>query len=303
MDALRLEYDRFGPWVIRVSRDDPPPLLFMPHLSRSDDPLLALKIPRHIERRDARPGMDLYDFLICLYADDLVILQRVERDVRSWACRYRDVRQLRVTRNLLRGIIHLGLPGQSFDLPYNTVSDAEMLGMVAMIRERYERPGAGPEPPQEPVIPDGTLSFYFDRLRASERRVHPERRLLAVQGTMKVAAQGSGLRRWALRAAGKRLLESMHSSDGHELMIRGRGQPYAYRWESVYGSDAWYIPLAGIREAGWREDAGNGAVELSIRTAAGLSHHVFASDNPSVAAYEAYLSGLVAAASQQEEAA
>jgi hypothetical protein len=296
MDALRLEYDRFGPWVLRVSRDDPPPPLFLPYLTRPEEPLLALKVPRHIERRNAHPGMDLYDYLICLYEDDLLVMQRLDRDVRSWSCSYRDVKQLCVTRNLLRGNIHLGLPGHSYDLPYNTISDRDMLPMVAMIRERYGRPPAGPGIAAEPEVPVGALSFYFERLRGREQDEHPARRLLAAQGTVPVDPETGGLRRFILRAAGKRLLEAMHYSDGHELIIFGRGQPYAYRWESIYGLDTWYIPLANVGQVTWREDAGNRAMELEIGTDGGASRHVFAADNPSVEGYAAFFTSLLRSA-------
>ena len=137
MDAVHREYDRFGPWAVEISEQDPTPSLFEPFVTRREVPLLSLKIPRHVERRDARPGMDLYDYLVSLYRDELVVLRRVDREVRSTTCRLDDVRLLRVTRCLLRGSLHLGLPDGPIDLPYNTVSDALMLRLVALIRERY----------------------------------------------------------------------------------------------------------------------------------------------------------------------
>ena len=138
MDAQR-EYDRFGPWAIEVSEQDPAPPLFVPYLTRPERPLLSVKIPRHLERRNARPGMDLYDYLVSLYDDELVVLRRVGREVSTDSCRLRDVQHLRVTRCLLRGNIHLGLPGRPHDLPYNTVSDDLMLRLVDLIRRRYQQ--------------------------------------------------------------------------------------------------------------------------------------------------------------------
>ena len=80
MDAAQREYDRFGPWAVAISDDDPPPPLFEPLIERRE-PMLAIKIPRSVERRNARPGMDLYDYLVCLYEHDLVILARAEDGV------------------------------------------------------------------------------------------------------------------------------------------------------------------------------------------------------------------------------
>ena len=291
MDAQR-EYDRFGPWAIEVSEEDPAPPLFVPHLTRPERPILSVKIPRHLERRNARPGMDLYDYLVSLYDDDLVVLQRVGRDVRTNSCRLQDVQHLRVTRCLLRGNIHLGLPGRPHDLPYNTVSDDLMLRLVELIRQRYEQ-GAGPMPLGDLQVPDGELSFYFEHLLAAERRERSGRRLLAAQGTIPMASRRLGaLRRLAFRAMDKRLLEAMHFSDGRELMVMTRGKAYAYRWEVEYGVETTYIPLRNLTDVTWSADPRNDAVNLVLRTGGGETACVFSRDNASIEPYAAYLSAV-----------
>jgi hypothetical protein len=293
MDALQREYDRFGPWAIEISDQDPPPRLFAPHLARSEAPLLSVKIPRHVERRNARPGLDLYDYVVCLYDEDLVVHQRNGSDVLSSTCRIRDVQHLRVTRCLLRGNIHLGLPGRPVDLPYNTVSDALMLRLVELIRQRYARePGSRPSASMLDV-PDGTLSFYFDRLLEGEGQRDPDMCLLAAQGTVPVAARSTGkLRRLAFRIADKRLLEAMHFSDGSELRILSRGPSYAYRWESTYGLETTYIPVGNLRSVDWRADPANGATTLVLGTGGGDSTFAFQEGNASIGPYAAYLASL-----------
>jgi len=57
------EYNRFGPWVIEISEEDPPSPFFIPYLSRTEPALLSIKIPRKIDRRSAQAGMNLYDYL------------------------------------------------------------------------------------------------------------------------------------------------------------------------------------------------------------------------------------------------
>jgi hypothetical protein len=293
MDAQLREYDRFGPWADEVGGDDPPPPLFVPYLTRTEPALLSIKIPRRIERRDARPGMDLYDYLVSLYQEDLVVLQRVGRNVRSETCRYRDVEYLHVAQSLLRGIIRLGLSGRTCDLPYNTVSDAVMSRLVDLVRQRYGGPALLAAPGREAEVHEGELSFYFEGLLAAQKERHAGTRLLAVQGTAPVGSRGmSAARRWFLRVAGRRLLESMHLTDGRELIVMGRHQAYADRWQRVYGADIWYIPLANLRGVAWQEEAGNAAVDLTLRTGSGASVHVFAQDNPWIESYAAFLSAL-----------
>jgi hypothetical protein len=296
MDVQQREYDRFGPWAIEISEQDPLPPLFVPHVTRPETPLLSVKIPRHLERRNARPGMDLYDYLVTLYEDELIVLQRLGRDVRRDTCRLEDVQHLRVSRCLLRGNIHLGLPGRPHDLPYNTVSDDLMLRLVALIRQRYRRT-PGPTPLGELQVEDDVLSFYFEHVLAAERRAGTGMHLLAAQGTVPVATQRVGaLRRLAFRAVDKRLMEAMHFSDGRELMVMTRGKAYAYRWEVEYGVETTYIPLRNLSAATWSDDRGNEAVNLVLRTGGGDTACVFARENDSVEAYAAYLAAVAAPA-------
>ena len=302
MDAQRQEYDRFGPWAIEISAEDPPPPLFAPSLTRIDPPLLSIKMPRQIERRDARPGMDLYDSLICLYEDDLEVHQRVGQEVRSDTCRYADVQHLRVSRDLLAGNVHLGLPGRPFDLSYNTVSDELMSRLVTIVRQRYGGPHRPAPMGTEIEVSAGELSFSFEGLLATERRQQSGMRLLAAQATVPVGSRGmTAGRRLFVRIASKRLLESMHLTDGRELMIIGRGRTYASWWQGIFGADTCYIPLANLRGITWQEDARNAAVTLVLETGGGSSVHVFAHDNPCIGSYAAFLSTLPYAA--QENAA
>jgi hypothetical protein len=293
MDERQHEYDRFGPWAIAVSSEDPPPPLFRPFLTRPEPALLSIKIPRHIERRNARPGMDLYDYLVCLYEDDMAILQRVGREVRAETFRYQDVQYLRVERDLLRGNVHVGLPGQPYDLPYNTVSDDLMRRVVEMIRQRYARPQQRAVASPELQLGEEILSFYFDRLLAEERRRETGMRLLAAQATVAVADGGvHPARRLLFSIASKRLLESMHLTDGRELKIVDRGAAYAYRWQAVYGVGTLHIPIANLRSVSWRDDARHAATVLALETGGGTSVHVFSRDNPSIQPYAAWLSRL-----------
>jgi hypothetical protein len=291
MDARAREYDRFGPWAIEISDDDPPPPLFEPHLTRSAPMLLAVKIPRHVERRSARPGMDLYDYLVCLYEDDLVILERADHEVRTATCRYLDVQHLRVSRNLLDGHIRLSLPGRDYDLRYNTVSDTLMGRVVETIRERYDA-SERPTPPGSDVqAAKGEMSFCFERLLQAQQRKGLA--LLAAQGTVAVEARVSSLgRRYLVRAAAKRLLESLHLTDGRELTILSRGQDYAYRWDSVYGVATSYIPTRNLQAVDWHVDVANGAMNLELRTGGGRSRFAFSDDNPGLDRYAASLAAL-----------
>jgi hypothetical protein len=305
MSEQQQEYDRFGPWAVEISAEDPPPPLFVPYLTRSEPALLCVKIPRPIARRDAHPGMDLYDYLVCLYADDMTILQRQRQGVRTVTFRYREVQRLRVDAHLLRGNLHLGLPGRPYDLLYNTVGQDLMLRIVELVRQRYVGPHSGPVllPDTTPTVREGELSFLFERLLAEEQR-STGMRLLAAQGTTAVTSEGLGTaRRLLFRIADKRLLESMHLTDGRELKVVGRGYTYAYRWQAIYGTDTTYLPIDNLTDVAWEDDAPDAATNLVLRTSGGSSVHAFTRDNPSIDAYTVFLSSLPHLAPQAADAA
>ncbi len=155
------EYDRFGPWIIEISETDPAPPLFLPYLTRGDTALLSIKIPRKIERRVANPGMNLYDYMVTLYEEDLVILQRIGDDVRPHTFFYRDVQYLCQGESLLKGSLRLAMTESVFDLPHNTVSAGIIGRLVDLIRERYCGEADHPAPIDEPDVQEADLTYFF----------------------------------------------------------------------------------------------------------------------------------------------
>lgn len=289
------EYDRFGPWVVEISDEDPPPPLFVPHLDRSEAPLLAVKIPRKISRREAHPGMDLYDYMVSLYEEDMVVLERIEHEVRVRTIRYRDVRHLSMREELLRGTVHLGVAAENYDLPFNTVSGDIMRRLVDIIRERY-LPSADPLPVELEPVSATELSFYFERLLRDELAAGSGMQPVAAQAdTAMGALEESPLRRLLFGLVAKRLLESLHLSDGRELRVIDRGQPYAYRWQSVYGRSETWLPLGNITEVDWDwgpDEAESSPVHLIISTGAGDLSWILTPNNPTIGSYRRFLTAV-----------
>ena len=241
------EYDRFGPWVVEISPDDPVPPLFASSVSGTQDALMSIKVPRKISRREARPGMDLYDYVLVLREAEVEVHERVDTSVRSRTIAYGDIHQLRLSEQLLRGELRLGLAGEDYALPYNTVSRDLMREVTGLIRRRYVEPASEPLA-LPPPAPSAGLSFYFERLLGEELTDGPGR-ALAAQETISAAELRRGrLRRWLDRASGRRLLESVHVCDGAELRFIDRGSTYAYRWQTIYGRREMFMPVANVRD-------------------------------------------------------
>lgn len=294
-EMANLEYDRFGPWVIEISELDPPPPLFLPYLTREEEPLFSIKIPRKIDRRDAHPGMNLYDFMVNLYQDDLLILQRVEDEVRAETFFYRDIQLIRCESALLRGNLHLVMPQRTFDLPFNNVSQTIMLRLIELLRRRYTDETTDTAVPENPDFTDEDLSYYFSRLLAYEKIRRSDMQVLAAQPETPIGAyESSELRKFLLGAIDKRLLESLYWSDGRELKIIDRGGKYKYRFQTVYETDTYYLPVGKIVGAFWEPDVKNTAViHLTLTVRGGQVSFAFVRDNASLAGYARFLAAVV----------
>jgi hypothetical protein len=230
------EYDRFGPWVLEISDEDPPPPLFLPHLEMDRAALLRIKIPRRVERRNARPGMNLYDYVISLFDDEVEVLQRVEDSVKSTSFRYTDVKRVVHREDLLRGDIDVVLKDTTVELPFSTISSDLMGQLVAIIRRRYVDESRLVDvnaitPPQAE-----SQSFYFRGLLRGLRSESPHVRLIGFQNEVPLGRYHEGFfRTMFFRVVGKRLLETLYLTDGSELQFLDQGRTYAqHQWRFLH---------------------------------------------------------------------
>jgi hypothetical protein len=194
--------------------------------------------------------------------------------------------------DLLRGTVHLGISDWPYDLPYNTVSGDIMRRLTGIIRGRYLAE-SGSLPDQPEAVETTELSFYFERLLRDEQESTSGMVPVAAQANTPMGALESGvLRRFLFGVVDKRLLESLHLSDGRELRVVDRGRTYAYRWHSVYGRRETWVPLANITSAEWDwgpDDSDANPVTVTLGTPAGELPWTFTPNNPSLGHYRRFL--------------
>lgn len=291
------EYDRFGPWVTVISEADPVPPLFQPHAPDVDRALMSIKIPRRIERREANPDMDLYDYLISLYDEEIVVLKRDGKSVTKRTSRYDELRIVHYIENLLDGRLRMALPGGELDIPFNSVSSDVMQQFCARIRDKYTHRER--RDPGLAVNPDvgGSLSFYFRGYLGGLRSSSPAFSLCASQAEMPVGkTEVQGLRRLLFRILMRRLTESLHLTDGRELVIVHHGQKYRHLRQTLYACHTSYIPVDRITDVQWNDDPQNEAIVNLVVTASDAAVTIpFMTNNPSRPAYAELLAGYVAA--------
>ena len=140
------EFDAFGPWVLQVTTAHEVPPLFQPHADLTGT-RLVVKVPRPIERRDARPDMDLYDHLVLTREDGVEILTRGHQGgVLRTALAASDLLALENSVALLAGRLTLHTRTSApVEIAYNGSSAALVDTLVADVRRMW-RPGSAAEP-------------------------------------------------------------------------------------------------------------------------------------------------------------
>ena len=300
MDASQKEYDRFGPWVTEVSGEDPVPPVFAPYVPAHEHAVYMLKVPRKIERRSASPGMDLYDFLVGAFEDGILILRREGSTVHSERCPYSEIQIVHFMEDLLDGRLRMVVSGRPVELRFSSVSSNVMAKLLRLIRERYAKEAKHATEAMMSTEPRPGLSFYFQG-RLSEYAANlPDFRLCATQAEVSIAhTEAAGLRRLFYRLFGRRLTESLHYSDGRELVIVHHGRRFRYLRRPLYAQHTTYIPVSRITAVRWEDDPGNAeVVNLTVWTKEAEFTIGFAKGNPGISGYAAFLSRALEAGSE-----
>ena len=117
------EFSTFGPWVYEIKESYPLPRLFAPFFDKDDQAIMKIKLPRDSDRRNTKPGMNLYDYVIALYRDQLRILERSENDsVTDHLIDAADFMGIRIYKNMLRAACTIYTVNGSFSFSFNSAS-------------------------------------------------------------------------------------------------------------------------------------------------------------------------------------
>ena len=135
------EYNAFGPWAYEISDRYPLPRLFAPYFTADDKAVMKIKIPREIERRKASPGMNLYDYVVALYEDRILVLKREDSTVLEKQIPLKDFKGIRIYQNLLKGGYTIFSARGSISFPFNSVSLDLFQKLTDLILERVKSRG------------------------------------------------------------------------------------------------------------------------------------------------------------------
>jgi hypothetical protein len=136
VDRLKKEYDAFGPWLTVIKTEDGIPPQYIEERNTILDSIYCFKVPRNIERRDARPGMLLYEAVVALFDTKVIILRRKEGSVERFDVSYEDIVYIQNTTDLLMSTFTLATKDYIQTVDYKPIPEDVMDRTVHIIREK-----------------------------------------------------------------------------------------------------------------------------------------------------------------------
>ncbi|MGX8684491.1 MAG: hypothetical protein ACSW78_04350, partial [Lachnospiraceae bacterium] len=183
------EYNAFGPWAYEISEKYPLPPLFAPYFTADDKAVIKIKIPREIERRNAEPGMDLYDYVVALYEDRLLVLKREGGTVLEKQIPLKEFKGVRIYQNLLKGGYTIFSARGSISFPFNSVSLDLFQKLTNLALERVKSQGR--DVSSLPVTETAPESMLLTNMLHDVQMKMPDIHVGAVQKSADVHRKGA----------------------------------------------------------------------------------------------------------------
>lgn len=246
MNAIELEYHCFGPWILEVTDENPLPPIFVPYYKESNDYLMLIKVPSNIERTHAKPGMDLYNYVIGMYDNYVYILERDGRTVNELKFAYGEIEGIESLTDLLLGRLTIYMKDRILKIHYNSVSDNIITNLIKIIRDKYTQK-IYKKMPIENNQSKGIERIYKNLLD-SMKSCGDIMNISALQPSIKVRATNLSFFKKILNAVKQpKLLSAIHLSNDKELLILNRGKSFRYRSDTIHSYNLTYIPIEKIQ--------------------------------------------------------
>lgn len=245
-DVLKKEYDLFGPWLLLINCQDDVPHLFRTHFTFNDSVRFAFKVPRHIERRDVKPGDILYDSVICLYNDEIIIFERKGNTVLQNAVSFKEIIIIQNVLDLLLGELKIYTPDKIYTITYSTVSEDIICTLVDRLREKYLLDKASVKNPESNCNLENMIPLFRNLLRKIKE--NEDVVFLDYQQRKKINRKKSNLFYYLYSLFNHYILQSsMYLASKKELIVISRKRHTKRIFDVDYSHIHTYIPFDCIK--------------------------------------------------------
>lgn len=252
------EYDRFGPWVMRIASPvELPPAFdrFGPEVASAS---IAVKIPFAVDRRDALAGSDLYARVLAVREASLLVFDLEGGEPRRRELRGEGIAALALFREILEARLIVQVAGgEGLVVHYNAVSMPLMQEVVDEIRRRAGGKGRGAVLGHDLCPPPAAENTFFRNLYQDQSAREPAMSLLAFQPDTRLGfGNGSGVpARFRAFAAIRPLVfpSSMILELPEEILVIREGERPRVRSKRGYRYEHLWIRKDRLEEARFEE--------------------------------------------------
>lgn len=247
MESLKKEYDNFGPWLLEVRCQEEVPPLFREHYTYHSDIKTAIKIPVHIERRNAKPGDILYRSLVSFSDKEVAIYELKGNTVSEKRIAYTSIHAIQNYNNLLKGELIIFTNSGKESIQYNTVSHKIIDDIVDFLRIEYLKYSEDFFKPHQECL-EVTMSQLFQNI-LKEMEDKEKIYILAIQPNLYLEKLKKKWYEYITNIYNKYMLQNtMFLENGKELIIISRNQPIKRRMDADYSYVHTYIPFKNIQD-------------------------------------------------------
>lgn len=242
------EFDAFGPWIYEVRSHEDLPRLYR---GAGIDPAahrLVLKIPRDIERRNASPDMHLYDFLIAVDSDALIILHRQDESYDAVRIPVEQITALEDSISLLDGRLIVHTFAGPTTINYNAADPGLVRSLLRLLRQSYLPAPATAAPAQPQPVDLGRRDLNLAAAGEQLLRAEPGMRLIT-SDRRRPAGTGPG---WSGQVSHLLRPMTLHASitfaDQREIVLLHRRDPLSRGNETAHSVARTILPRRRITD-------------------------------------------------------
>lgn len=234
----REEYNSFGPWLQEIRQESDMPPCFRDAYAEHSQARFLVKVPVSVERRNAYPGMELYQAVLAVDADNVFLLQRESGQTSTQSIATQEIRAIQVCQNLLKGeLSFLRADGTRFEFMYNAVSQPLIEAIVDFLRAQFpEQPGL-----REDWRPAAVEDFGFRSILSAQVRRQAS--------VVPLHSETPGRRTRDAQGRRRTYLGLLALGTDRDLVLVDQGKTLRRRKEAVYVCRTTYIPWAALSGA------------------------------------------------------
>jgi hypothetical protein len=192
----RDEYDRFGPWVMRIASPAGLPPAFDRYGPEVAASSIAVKLPFSVDRRDALAGSDLYERVLAVKDASLLVFDLEGGEARRRELRSEGIAALALFREILEARLIIQVAGgEGLVVRYNAVSMPLMQEVVDEIRRKGKgRAAALAVLGHDLCPPPSAENTFFRNLYQDQSAREPSMSLLVFQPDARLGfGNGTGI--------------------------------------------------------------------------------------------------------------